>query len=289
MATIIRNPVEWTIDQVRAAAHHAGTIAQSLTGRDEADRPALPAVRQIGLDDIELSLRRGFEDFKAARSDVLALAAIYPMAGLVLWWTASNYNVLPLLFPLISGFALIGPVAAVGLYEMSRQREQGRTVSWADAFEVVRSPAFGSILVLGLALVAIFVAWLAAAEALYMAYLGPEQPASLTAMLTQVFTTSAGRSMAVMGIGLGLLFAVLVLTISAVSFPMLLDRNSGLNAAVVTSVRAVLANPVPMAIWGLIVAAGLVLGSLPLFVGLVVVVPVLGHATWHLYRRLVVR
>jgi uncharacterized membrane protein len=294
MTTTIRNPVEWSIDQLRNAAHHAGSIAQSLTGRDGVDRdggtlPVLPAVRTIGLDDIDIALRRGFEDFKAARSDVLALAAIYPIAGLVLWWVASNYNALPLLFPLISGFALVGPVAAVGLYEMSRQREQGKTVSWADAFDVVRSPAFGSILVLGLVLVAIFVAWLAAAQSLYMAYLGPDEPASLTAFLTQVFTTSAGRTMALAGIGVGFLFAVLVLTISAVSFPMLLDRNSGLNAAVVTSVRAVLANPVPMAVWGLIVAGGLVLGSLPLFVGLVVVVPVLGHATWHLYRQLVER
>jgi uncharacterized membrane protein len=124
---------------------------------------------------------------------------------------------------------------------------------------------------------------------IYVFTLGPEPPPSVAAFLSEVFTTGAGWAMIAIGIGVGFLFAALVLAISVVSFPMLLDRNVGIGTAVSTSMRTVAANPGIMALWGLIVAGGLVLGSLPLFVGLVVVLPVLGHATWHLYRTVVPR
>ena len=101
--------------------------------------------------------------------------------------------------------------------------------------------------------------------------------------------TGAGWTMIIVGIGVGFLFALLVLAVSVVSFPLLLDRNVGIGTAVTTSIRVVATNPAVMALWGLIVAAGLVVGSLPLFVGLVVILPVLGHATWHLYRKVVPR
>jgi uncharacterized membrane protein len=215
------------------------------------------------------------------------LCIIYPVAGLLLAWLAFGYDMLPLLFPLASGFALIGPVAAVGLYEMSRRREQGVDITWADAFGVVRAPAFGAIVVLGLLLLAIFLLWLGAAYAIYLVTLGPEPPASIGAFVRDVFTTRAGWTLIVVGVGVGFLFALLVLTISVVSFPMLLDRDVGLSTAVATSVRAVVANPGPMAVWGLIVAGGLVIGSIPLLIGLIIVMPVLGHATWHLYRKVV--
>ena len=140
---------------------------------------------------------------------------------------------------------------------------------------------------LGLALLAIFFVWLAAADAIYAATLGPEPPTSFATFLRDVFTTTAGGVMIVVGIFVGFLFALLVLAISVVSFPLLLDRDVGLPTAVLTSLRAVAANPGPMAAWGLIVAAGLALGSIPLFLGLAIVVPVLGHATWHLYRKVI--
>ena len=146
---------------------------------------------------------------------------------------------------------------------------------------------FGVMMGLGIVLLAIFALWLLAAWGIYMATLGPQPPASVESFIRDVFTTHAGWTMIGAGIGVGFMFAVLVLAISVVSFPLLLHHDVGLFEAVATSLRAVGTNPGPMALWGLVVAGGLVLGSIPLLVGLAVVVPVLGHATWHLYRRVI--
>jgi uncharacterized membrane protein len=283
----IRNPVEWGWDQLKLAGGLMGWAGRALH-RGQGGKAAAPlALRRIGAADLREALAQGLADFTAYRTDVIFLCVVYPFAGLVLARLAFGYDMLPLLFPLASGFALIGPVAAIGLYEMSRRREQGLAIGWTDAFGVVRSPAFGPILVLGLLLLAIFLIWLAVAYGIYWLTLGPEPPASIGGFLGDVFTTAAGWALIVAGVGVGFCFAVVVLAISVVSFPLLLDREVSLGQAVRTSVQVVRANPGAMALWGLIVAGGLVIGSLPLLVGLVVVMPVLGHATWHLYRRVV--
>ena len=286
MATI-RNPIEWGADQFRRATAHAGSTGRALRGEEAGARDGPLVVQRIGLADLGEVLRKGVADFAACRTDVVFLCLIYPIIGLILSRLAFDYDLLPLLFPIASGFALLGPVAAVGLYEMSRRREQGAEVSWSEAFGVLGAPAFGAIVVLGLLLLVVFLLWLVAAQVIYLSTLGPEPPASAGAFIGEVFATEAGWTMIVVGIGVGFLFALLVLATSVVSFPLLLDRDVGIRTAVATSVRVAAANPLPIAAWGLIVASGLVLGSLPLFLGLVVVLPVLGHATWHLYRRTV--
>jgi uncharacterized membrane protein len=283
----IRNPLEWAWDELKLAALAVGSAGRSLRRSEEYRDAPLPTVRRIVAADLRDILARGLRDFGEYRTDVLFLCIIYPVVGLVLSRLAFGHEMLPLLFPLASGFALIGPVAAVGLYEMSRRREQGIHISWGDAFGVVRAPAFGAILVLGLVLLTIFLFWLLAAYAIYELTLGPEPPASIAAFVRDTFTTVAGWAMIVVGCGVGFLFALLVLAISVVSFPLLLDRDVGLYTAVRTSIRAVVVNPGPMVLWGLIVAGGLVIGSIPLFLGLIIVMPVLGHATWHLYRKVV--
>ena len=284
----IKNPVEYTGAQIAHAARGFASTYRSLQHIQDTIHSPAPVVRHIAPADIRDALRRGFDDFGAYRSDVIFLGALYAVVGLVLARLAFGLDMLPLLFPVASGFALIGPFAAIGLYEMSRRREQGLTVSWSNAFDVVRAPDVGAILILGLMLIAIFLLWLYAAWAIFANTLGPEQPASISSFLHDVFLTGAGWTMIVVGIGVGFLFALLAMSISIVSFPLLIDRDVGLDTAIRTSVRAVMANPATMALWGLVVAAGLVLGSIPLFVGLVVVLPVLGHATWHLYRKVVV-
>ncbi len=284
----IRNPVEWGWEALNDAAVVVTGAGRAVLHVQDQRAPA-PAVRRITIGDLREVIARGVDDFGAYRTDVIFLCLIYPVVGLVLIRLAFGYDMLPLLFPLASGFTLVGPVAAVGLYEMSRRREQGVAITWGDAFGVVRSPAFGAIAVLGLILLTIFAAWLAVAWGIYAATLGPTPPASIETFVRDVLTTPAGWSMIVVGMGVGFLFAVLVLAISVVSFPLLIDRDVALGTAIKTSIRAVAENPVPMAAWGLIVAGGLVLGSLPVFLGLIVVMPVLGHATWHLYRRVVPR
>jgi len=272
----IRNPVEWGVDQFRHAAlafESAGRVGRRTL--DTLHSPP-PSVRRIAIGDLGNVLARGFDDFMAFRTDVIFVCIVYPLVGLVLARLAFGYEMLPLIFPLASGFALLGPFAVMA-------------AGWADALAVMRSPSFGAIVLLGLVLMAIFLLWLLAAWAIYIVTLGPAPPISVTAFFRDVFTTDAGWTMIAVGVSVGFLFALLAMAISVVSFPLLLDREVGVDTAVLTSIRAVIANPAPMAAWGLIVAGGLVIASLPLFLGLVIVMPVLGHATWHLYRQIVPR
>jgi uncharacterized membrane protein len=255
---------------------------------DANDRIARPEIRAIGAADLLAALRDGYADFLQKPSHYLFLALIYPLVGIVLAMWTSGANALPLLYPLASGFALIGPVAAIGLYEISRRREQGLDTNWRHALDVVRSPALPSILVVGAGLFILFYLWLATAETLYQTLFGLSAPASLWGILDQVMSTPEGWVLIIWGNLIGLAFALVALCTTVVAFPLLLDRDTGAYAAVSTSVRAVAANPGTMLLWGIIVALALAIGSIPLFVGLAVVVPVLGHATWHLYRRVVV-
>jgi uncharacterized membrane protein len=253
----------------------------------EQDAAAAPVIRTIGLSDLHRALHLGWEDFKAVPSHAIILCVIYPVLGLVLARTVLGYAVLPLLFPLAAGFALLGPFAALGLYELSRRRERGESASAWDAIDVFRSPSFGAMLGLGVLLLALFVTWVTTAQAIYVAAFGYETAAGIPDFATRVLTTPQGWWLVIAGCGVGFLFALVALCISVVSFPLMLDRHAGAGEAMVTSLRAVARNPLPMAAWGLIVAVLLVAGSLPFFLGLAIVIPLLGHATWHLYRAVI--
>lgn len=245
-------------------------------------------VRHISTGDLADALRSGARDFMRQPSQLVFLALIYPVAGVFLARLVMGYEVLPLLFPLVAGFAILGPLTAVGLYEISRRREAGMAHGWRHAFDVLRSPAFGSIAYIGLLLLTLFLVWLVAAMGLYAWSFGNVAQASLGGFLHRLFGTPEGWRLIIVGNVVGLAFAVLAMCLSVVSLPLLVDRKVNLGTALRTSFAAVAANPWPMALWGLTVLVGLALGAATFFVGLAVVLPVLGHATWHLYRRLVV-
>jgi uncharacterized membrane protein len=264
--------------QVHAQAH-------VLTGAGA--EPAAPAIRRIGVADLFDALARGWDDFAATPSHGVFLCLIYPALGIAIAGFTLGFATLPLLFPLAAGFALIGPVAALGLYELSRRREAGVSASATDALDVLHSPSLGAIVALGALLMIIFFAWIATARGIYVANFGYASPESISQFAHDVLFTRQGWTLILVGNFVGFLFAAVVLAISVVSFPLLLDREVGAAVALLTSVRVVLANPLTMALWGLIVVALLVIGSLPLFIGLAVTLPLLGHATWHVYRKAV--
>lgn len=250
---------------------------------DVSDREA-PVVRKIDLADLGLALDKGMDDFRAMPSHAIVLCAVYPLLGLLLARLVLGYSVMPLLFPVAAGFALLGPFAALGLYEMSRRRSLGEEVSASDAFAVLRMPSFGAMLGLGALLLTLFATWIAAAQAIYVAAFGYAPAASIPDFVARILTTPEGWMLILVGCGVGFLFALFTLCISVVSFPMMLDRHANMTDAISTSLRVAVANPVVIGCWGLIVAILLAAGSLPFFLGLPVVLPLLGHATWHLYR-----
>lgn len=284
MAKTIGNPLSWIGQAFGGTARQVGEWSGAVGG-DEAVAP--PEVREIGVKDIREALRAGARDFAASRADVLYLVIVYPVIGLLLAAVGFQMSLLPLIFPLVAGFAIVGPVAAVGVYEISRRREAGEEVSWAAALRVVERPNFAAIAVLGAMLVGLFLLWLLAAWTIYAATLGPEPPATVGAFLGDVFGTGAGWALIILGCGVGFLFAITALAVSVVSFPLLLDRPVGVPTAVATSIEVFRRNPRTVCLWGLIVAAALTVGAIPFLIGMIIVLPLLGHATWHLYRRAV--
>lgn len=247
----------------------------------------VPVVRKIGVEDLKASLRAGFDDFWAMPTHVVFIGVIYPILGLFLARAAIGYDVLSLLFPLVSGFALVGPLAGTGLYELSRRRELGLDTSFGHAFDPFRSPAIRSIVLLGLVLLFVLAMWLLTAQTLYRWLFGDVVPASVGSFLTEVLTTGHGWALIIVGNILGFCFAAVTFAITVVSFPLLLDRNVGVGVAIQTSLRAVSANPGTMTVWGAVIALTLLAGFVPLFIGLAIAIPVLAHASWHLYRRVV--
>ncbi|MDE2005291.1 MAG: DUF2189 domain-containing protein [Rhodospirillales bacterium] len=280
-STPARNPVVWGWDQVRAAV--AGLEAARHHELDH----SVPRIRALTGADLREALLAGYDDFRADHTHYLFMCAIYPVIGLILGQAASGAGALHLIFPLAAGFALLGPFAAVGLYELSLRRERGEDVAWWHAFAVFRAPNFGAILKLGLALTALFVLWLIAAEGIWRLTLGRFAPASPGELLGMVLGTRIGWVLMLVGNGVGFLFALAALVLGVISFPMMVDRQVGVELAVRTSFEAVRANKAVFAGWGIVVAATLLAGSVPFLIGLAVAIPVLGHATWHLYRRAV--
>jgi uncharacterized membrane protein len=259
----------------------SGTVRIEL-GPDQAI-----GVRRIAVADLRAALAAGWDDFRAIPTQLIFLCLLYPVVGLLAGRAAFDDDLMPLVWPLVAGLSLMGPICAVGLYEISRRREAGLPASAANVLDVLKSPALPQIAAMGGLLLALFLAWVFVADRIWRVTLEPMHISGWQGMSDALLQTYAGRRLIIWGNLAGFGFALVVLTISAVSIPLMLDRNVGLAQAIQVSIRVMQTNPITMALWGLIVAALLALGSLPLFIGLAITMPVLGHATWHLYRRAV--
>jgi uncharacterized membrane protein len=265
-----------------------------------------PKINTIYVSDLKEVWDKGLEDFKEMPTHLVFLCLIYPIVTLIFARAYAGFDMVPLVFPILAGYTLIGPLVATSMYELSRRREYGLDQSRMHVFDILKYSTIRPVAVLGLLLMVIYTVWLCGAQVIYDSNFGGSSglvpirlvdsaeanpalsaPDSVGELANMIFTTAAGWTLIIVGCFVGLVFAVAVLALSVVSFPMILDRHVSAMTAARTSVRAVLANPVTMAVWGIIVASALLIGSLPLFVGLAVVLPVLGHATWHLYRKVV--
>ena len=264
-------------------------MATQTMSASRATRSRPVPVRTISDEDLRLSLRQGYEDFSDLRGDLVFAGLIYTVIGLAAVVMTASEPLIPFFYPVVAGVALLGPIAAIGFYELARRRESGREVHWFNFLDVRKRPSLDDMgMVAGLLLV-IFVGWLIAAGALYALIFGWEAPTSVAAFISMIFTTSRGWALIAAGAVVGAIFGWFVLALSVVSLPMLVDCDVSASDAVSASWRAAHANKREMIRWGIIVTALLVLGSIPLFVGLAFVLPWLGYSTWHLYTRLVDR
>src|SRR4029079_18341191 len=261
---------------------------RSIT-KPAARRAAKVPIRQITDDDLKIALRQGLDDFNDLRGDLFFAGLIYTLIGVAAVAMTTNMPLLPFFYPVVAGVGLLGPLAAVGLYELAKRREAGQEVHWFNFLDVRKRPTLDDMGVVAALLLVIFFAWLLAAGALYALLVGWTTPQSVPDFLAMVFTTPRGWALIGIGALIGAAFGWVVLALSVVSLPMLVDRNVTASEAVSASWRAAHANKGEMVRWGIIVTALLVLGSIPLFVGLAFVLPWLGYSTWHLYTRLIDR
>ncbi len=246
-------------------------------------------VRTITEDDLTQSLRDGYKDFLEKRGDLVFIGLLYPLIGLCVAIAANGGSILPLLFPMLAGLSLLGPLVSTGFYQLAKRRETGLESSWWHFFDVFKSPSREAIFLVGIMLMVIFGAWLMAAGITYVFFFGTEPPATVGVLLTQAFTTPQGWAMILIGNAIGFVFAVIVLATSVVSLPMLIDKRIDAATAVRASLKAFSQNRTVLLRWGLRVALLLVIGAIPFLLGLAFVLPVLGYATWHLYTRLIDR
>ena len=246
-----------------------------------------PVVRRIGTADIAEALGQGLRDFQAMPLYGLLFGAVYAGGGMVILLCLTAFGMVYLAYPLAAGFALIGPFVAVGLYELSRRREAGRPISLLAVWATVKSR--GEIGWMAFVTLFVFVIWMYQVRLLIALLIGLHASfSSLQEFITVVLTTSEGLWFLAIGNAVGAALSLILFSLTVVSFPLLLDRDVDFVTAMITSVRAVVTSPVPMIGWAAVIVVLLVVSALPYFLGLLVTLPVLGHATWHLYRRIVV-
>jgi uncharacterized membrane protein len=246
----------------------------------------VPVVQPLTNADIFAALAQGLRDFRAAPLYGLFFGGVYAAGGwallFLLNWLDVNYYV----YPMATGFAMIAPFIAAGLYEVSRRLETARPLTWRGVLTSARTAGGKDLSWMVLVTTFAYIIWVDIAIALYLMFYGLK-PLAFTELVEAIVTTPAGALFFLVGNAVGALLAAIVFSLTVVSFPLLFDRHVDFVTAMITSCKVVLANPRPMALWAAIIAVLLMVSFLSVFVALVAVLPVLGHATWHLYRRAV--
>ena len=245
--------------------------------------PAPPLeFHQMSLADIKDALMKGWDDLRQSRTDALLIGAIFPLAGVIFAAAFVVQAFLPFVFPLLAGFALLGPLATLYFAALSRQREHNDE----SILTIFQEPRLKEIQRLAGTAIMIFLGWNLSAAVIYLFTLGSSDEAANAPFFVRVFTTNAGWELIILGCAVGAVFAVVTLAISVISFPVVIDRNVTAFQAINISFHAMLRNPLFVMAWGAVVVAGLLFGAVTCLLGMCVVLPVLGHATWHVYRRM---
>lgn len=242
-------------------------------------------INRLTLHDVSASFSDGWRDFKTYPAFGLFFGAIYALGGLFIAVMLSYYHLPWMIIPVAIGFPLLGPFVAVGLYEVSRRHQAGEVISWKGVLAEVFRQRERQLSWMAFAVLFIFWIWIYQVRLLMALFLGFRIPATLSAFADIVLTTPMGLLFLAVGTVVGAVLAVILFTATVISMPLLLDHELDFVTAMLTSMRTVIENPVPMLTFGAVVAGAAILALIPLFLGLLVVLPVAGHATWHLYRR----
>jgi uncharacterized membrane protein len=261
------------------------TEASGTTAAPPGIASTMPKVRRVSAADIRAALAAGLDDFRAAPLYGFLFGGIYTLGGMLLVAAVTRMHMPWLAYPLAAGFALIGPFVAVGLYEVSRRLAAGQRLSLGGVFGVVLAQRGRELGWMAFVTLFVFLMWMYQIRLLLALFLGFQSFTSLAGFLQVVFTTPEGILFLAIGHLVGAALALLVFSLTVISIPLLLDREVDFITAMITSVKVVATSPVPMLGWGLIVAIALIVACLPMFVGLLVVLPILGHTTWHLYLK----
>lgn len=244
-------------------------------------------IRTIGLDDLWQSLRQGYDDFGAKPSSIPLSILFYSLFAFIITLFAFGEELRYLAFPIVAGFTLIGPLVAMVFFEISRRRERGQDLRWSSAFRFIHTYSFAPILAMSILMMVLYVAWLFMAELIFFSTFDT-MPATLAAFINELFTTRHGGALIFYGNFVGFLFAFAAMAMSVIAFPLALDKPVTSTTAISVSIRAFTANVYVLAVWGIVVVAMLTLGAALFLIGLSVALPILGHATWHLYRKIIV-
>ena len=250
--------------------------------------PTSITIRPARLEDLRYALAQGWADFRKAPLFGLFFAAIYAAGGLFLVWWAFIQGVSWMAYPLVIGFALIGPFIATGLYEVSRRLHSDQALDWRGVLLVIVEQHRRELGWMAFVMLFVFWVWMYQARTIFVVFFGSKGFATLDGFLTAVFNTETGWWFFLVCHAIGAIISLVLYSLTVISCPLLLDRDVDFVTAMVTSIKTVLASPFVMLGWGIFVVLAVIVSAVPAFAGLLIVLPILGHATWHLYRRLIV-